>query len=56
MNHLHQTRPAIGARIRVTIFNFTGPEVIVGTYTEQNGRPIIDGVKLHPMRTEWTAA
>lgn len=54
--HLHKTRPSIGQSIRVFIFNFTGIETIDGTYSEEAGRPLIDGVKLHPMRTEWVAA
>ena len=54
--HLHKTRPAIGARIRVTIFNFSGREIIEGVYSEEKGRPLINGIKLHPMRTEWIAA
>jgi hypothetical protein len=56
MNQLHDTRPAIGQRIEVVIFNFTGKEVLRGTYHEEAGRPMLDGIKLHPRRTEWTPA
>lgn len=55
--HLHHRRPAIGQQIRAIVFCFTGCEVLVGTYSEDSkGAPMIDGVKLHPMRTEWQAA
>lgn len=54
--HLHKTRPSIGQSIRVFIFNFSGVEILDGTYSEEGGRPMIDGVKLHPMRTEWIPA
>lgn len=53
---LRNVRPANGQRVEVIIFNFAGKEVIRGAYGEQNGKPMIDGVKLHPMRTEWRAA
>ena len=56
MNHLHAIRPAIGQRIEVVIFNFAGKEVLRGTYHEEAGRPMLDGIKLHPRRTEWAAA
>jgi len=53
--HLHKNRPTIGQRVTVTIFNFTGREKITGTYSEDAGQPMVDGIKLHPLRTEWTA-